>query len=90
LTIRSFATKAGKRRLYQEGSLSKMRHPDDLIARYLGADARLPTNTVMFCGTAAVHGEIEGADLFEIEIEDPVARRKITHQYKTITLPIAG
>jgi len=90
LTIRSFATKAGKRRLYQEGSLSKMRHPDDLISRYLGAGARLPVNTVMFCGTAAVHGEIEGSDLFEIEIDDPTGKRKITHQYKTLILPIAG
>lgn len=90
LTIRSFATKGGKRRLYQEGSLSKMRHPDDLIARYLGANSSLLPNTVMFCGTASVHGDIDGADLFEMEIDDPVARRKINHQYKTLTLPIAG
>jgi hypothetical protein len=44
----------------------------------------------MFCGTCAVHGEIEGAELFEIELEDPVAKRKITHRYTTLTLPIVG
>jgi hypothetical protein len=34
LVIRSFAIKDGKRRLYQEGPLSKMRHPSDLTGRY--------------------------------------------------------
>jgi hypothetical protein len=90
LIIRSFAIKQGKRRLYQEGSLSKMRHPDDLIARYLGDGNSLPAGTSMFCGTSAVHGEIEGAELFEIELEDPFAKRKITHQYETVILPIVG
>lgn len=90
LLVRSFATRNGKRTLYQEGPLAKMRHPDDLIARYLGAAAALPVGTVMFCGTLAVHGEIAGADLFELEIEDPIAKRKITHQYVTHILPIAG
>ncbi|RDV04563.1 DUF2848 domain-containing protein [Undibacter mobilis] len=90
LLVRSFATRNGKRTLYQEGPLAKMRHPDDLISRYLGAGATLPVGTVMFCGTLAVHGELTGADLFELEIEDPVAKRKITHQYVTHILPIAG
>lgn len=90
LMIRSFATRHGTRRLYQEGPLAKMRHPDDLIARYLGAGKQLPAGTAMFCGTSAVQGEIEGAELFEIELEDPFGKRKITHRYKTITLPIAG
>lgn len=67
-----------------------MRHPDDLISRYLGAGQRLPVGTAMFCGTCAVHGEIEGAEVFEIELEDPVAKRKITHRYTTLTLPIVG
>ena len=90
LMVRSFATRNGKRTLYQEGPLAKMRHPDDLTARYLGAGATLPVGTAMFCGTLAVHGELTGADLFELEIEDPVAKRKITHQYVTHILPIAG
>ena len=90
LLVRSFATRNGKRSLYQEGPLAKMRHPDDLTERYLGAGAKLPVGTAMFCGTLAVHGEIAGADLFELELDDPVAKRKITHRYTTLTLPIAG
>ena len=87
LTIRSYATKNGKRRLYQEGSLAKMRHPDDLMARY---GAKLTAGTVMFCGTSAVHGVLEPSDVFEVELEDPVLKRKLTHQYVIHALPVAG
>jgi hypothetical protein len=90
LVIRSFATKAGKRRLYQEGKLAAMRHPKDLMALYRGNDAPLPAGTVMYCGTVPVHGEIAPADSYELEIEDPVLKRKITHNYAVTTLPIEG
>jgi hypothetical protein len=90
VNIRSFASIDGKRRLYQEGSLAKMRHPDDLISRYCGARNALPVGTAMFCGTLAVRGEIEPAECFEIEIDDPVRKRKISHRYDIRALPIAG
>ena len=90
LLIRSFATKAGKRRLYQEGPLAKMRHPNDLTALYRGAQGTLPIGAAMFCGTLAVHGDIEPADSYELEIEDPILRRKITHRYFVNVLPIEG
>jgi Protein of unknown function (DUF2848) len=90
LVIRSFATRNGQRRLYQEGPLAKMRHPDDLIARYRGAQGTLPTGTAIFCGTLAVHGEIAPADSYELELEDPIHQRKITHSYRVSVLPIEG
>jgi hypothetical protein len=43
----------------------------------------------MFCGTHSVIGEIGGGDLFEIELEDPILKRKIACSYKTISLEIA-
>jgi hypothetical protein len=88
LIIRSYATRNGKRWLYQEGALAKMRHPDDLIERY-GVKS-LPVGTAMFCGTLAVHGEIAPSDMFDIELEDQVSNRKISHSYRITTLPIAG
>jgi hypothetical protein len=90
LLIRSFATKHGERRLYQEGPLLKMRHPKDLMALYRGAQATLPAGTAMFCGTLAVHGEIAPAERYDLEIEDPVLHRKITHHYAVNVLPIEG
>jgi hypothetical protein len=88
LIIRSYATRNGKRHLYQEGPLSKMRHPDDLTARY-GVET-LPAGAAMFCGTLAVHGEIASSDEFDIELEDPVHKRKMSHSYRITTLPLAG
>jgi hypothetical protein len=90
LLIRSFAIKDGERRLYQQGKLVAMRHPKDLMALYRGNDTPLPSATVMFCGTVPVHGEIAPADSYELEIEDPVLKRKITHHYAVKTLPIEG
>ena len=44
----------------------------------------------MFCGTLAVHGGIAPAEQFEMELEDPVLGRKITHSYEIETLPNEG
>lgn len=88
LVIRSYATRNGTRSLYQEGPLSKMRHPDDLMSRY--GIKTLPVGAAMFCGTLAVQGEIAPSDVFEIELEDPIRNRKLTHTYRTISLPVAG
>jgi len=90
LMVRSWVTRDGKRSLYQEGPLAKMRHPLDLMQLQGGKGHTLPPGTVMFCGTLAVHGEIAPAERFEMEIEDPVLRRRIAHRYHTTELPIVG
>lgn len=90
LIIRSWATCDGRQRLYQEGSLGKMRHPRDLIGLYEQQHESFRTATAMFCGTLAVHGEITPSASFQIELEDPVLHRKITHGYRIQQLPIEG
>ena len=90
LIMRSWATRAGLRELYQEGTLSKIRHPLDLLGRYGGQGYALPAGSAMFCGTLAVHGEITHSDAFEMEIDDPVLQRKLSHRYSIKTLPIEG
>jgi hypothetical protein len=90
LVLRSYAIEGKMRRLYQEGLVARMRHPRDLAALYLGKGKRLPRGTAMFCGTHAVIGHIAPADAFEIELEDPVLRRKIRHRYAVRPLPIEG
>lgn len=89
LIIRSFAHIKGSRRLYQEGAVSCMRPPAELVRMYTGQD-RLPQGHSMFCGTLAVHGGVEPADEFEMELEDPVLHRKIGHRYIVKTLPNEG
>lgn len=89
LMLRSYVRVNGERRLYQEGSVAAMRPPEELC-RLWGGDARLPERASMFCGTLAVHGGIVGSDTFEMELEDPVLNRRITHVYGVRTLPDEG
>lgn len=85
IVARAFATIDGKRVLYQEGPLAAMRYPDDLIARYGKA---LAPDTIMFCGTFGAIGGIRPAARFEMELDDPVLERRMTHAYDIIDLPV--
>jgi hypothetical protein len=88
LILRSNVGTEGRRRLYQEGPVAAMRLPTELFKLYCGG--LLPVGTAMFCGTLAVHGGITPSETFEMELEDPVLGRKITHSYRVKTLPDQG
>ena len=88
LILRSYVGTEGRRRLYQEGPVAAMRPPTELFKLYCGG--LLPAGTAMFCGTLAVHGGITPSETFEMELEDPVLGRKITHSYRVKTLPDQG
>lgn len=90
LVLRSFAHRQGVRRLYQEGTLAAMRHPEELMRMYLGHGGVLPPGAAMFGGTLAVEGKVEAAESFEIELADPVLGRMLTHQYRVRYLPVEG
>ena len=79
----------GKRRLYQEGPVTTMRAPEELIRLYTGGD-KLAPGTAMFCGTFAVHGGISSSGTFDMELDDPVLGRKLTHRYRIVSLPDEG
>jgi Protein of unknown function (DUF2848) len=89
LVLRSFVPDGGKRRLYQEGPVTNMRSPEELIKLYTGGD-KLAPGTAMFCGTFAVHGDISYSGTFDMELGDPVLGRKLTHGYKIVSLPDEG
>jgi len=72
--------------LYQEGPVTAMRSPEDLLARY----GELPPGHAMFCGTLAAKGGIRGGERFRMELEDPVLRRKLSHEYAVKILPVEG
>jgi hypothetical protein len=86
LILRSFIHIGGRRQPYQEGPMSAMRTPGDLIARYGG----LKPGTAMFGGTLAAHGGVRPAEAFEMELEDPVLGRKMAHAYRIVALPVEG
>jgi len=72
--------------LYQEGPVTAMRSPEDLLQRYGG----LKNGWAMFCGTLAAKGGIRPAGRFAMELEDPVLKRKLKHEYRIHVLPIEG
>jgi hypothetical protein len=89
LVLRSHAVIDGKRRLYQEGPVARLRPPQELMHRYLGGEG-LPAGRAMFCGTLAVEGGLAPAERFEIELEDPILKRRISHSYTVKCLPVEG
>jgi hypothetical protein len=88
IVLRSFATIGGERVLYQEGTLSAMLRPRELIAAGFGGE--LPDGAAMFGGTFAAKGGIRPADRFDFEIVDPVLGRSIRHGYSIVPLPVRG
>jgi hypothetical protein len=81
LVLRAWADDA----LYQEGPVSAMRSPEDLMGRY-----PLKPGYAMFCGTLAAKGGIRPAARFRIELDDPVLKRKLQHEYAIRVLDVAG
>ena len=88
LMLRSFIEEGGKRVLYQEGPLAKIRAPRELIAGWRNGDKRLPAGVAMFCGTLPALGAIRSSSRFEMEIEDSVLGRKLAHAYDVEALPL--
>ena len=88
LMLRSFITEGGRKVLYQEGPLAKIRAPRELIAGWRNGGKRLPAGVAMFCGTLPALGAIRSSSRFEMEIEDPVLARKLVHAYDVEALPL--
>jgi hypothetical protein len=81
LVLRSWADGV----LYQEGPVTAMRAPEDLMKRY-----PLKSGNAMFCGTLAAKGGIRPARKFTMELHDPVLKRKLRHEYRIVVLPVEG
>lgn len=90
LVLRSHIVNAGKRELYQEGTVASMRAPADLIERYASGHGTFDDATIMFGGTLAAKGGIRPAERFEFEIVDERLNRRIGHAYDIEPLPIVG
>jgi uncharacterized protein DUF2848 len=82
LVLRAWADDA----LYQEGPVTTMRAPEELLRAYGG----LKAGSAMFCGTLAARGGIRPARRFVMELEDPVLGRKLRHDYWIEVLPVEG
>ena len=82
LEIRSFVEIDGHRRLHQEGRVAAMLAPSNLIARYEADVDSFTPGTAIFGGTLAALGPMEAAEVFEVELTDPVLQRTLRHRYR--------
>src|SRR5580704_13564780 len=89
LMLRAYIAENGHRVLYQEGAVTAMLDPLDLIEKFAGKTG-LAEGTLMFCGTLSAKGGVRPSDVFEVELDDPVLGRKIQHRYGIRTLPVLG
>lgn len=87
LVLRSWITRDHQPVLYQQGVVTRMLSPEDLIARYTGGSTTLGAGTAMFCGTMPLLVPMGFAADFKIELEDPVHNRTLHHQYRVRALP---
>jgi hypothetical protein len=91
LLLRSFRESEGSTTLYQEGPLSSILHPDELIERYgRSGHGRLETGSVMFCGTVPTLGGIARADALTVELHDPATGSVLRHRYRVQELPVVA
>jgi Protein of unknown function (DUF2848) len=65
--------------------VTAMRSPEDLLQRH-----PLEPGWAMFCGTLAAKGGIRPAARFAMELEDPVLKRRLKHEYHIQVLPVEG
>src|SRR5262245_39284963 len=87
LVLRAYVTIDGRCLKYQEGALSAMRNPSDLISR-AGGEAKFVTGTVMFCGTLGAIGGVRPAARFKALLEDPILGREMSCEYDVDVLPV--
>src|SRR5262249_54518645 len=87
LILRAHATIDFKPVTYQEGPLSAIRNPSDLMAR-IGGETKFAAGTIMFCGTIAAIGGIRPAARFGATLEDPILGRSMACSYRINVLPV--
>lgn len=90
LEMASYATIDGNEVLYQQGGVTGLLHPADLLRRFGLDETRLAPGQAMLCGTLPVIGGVRPAQAFRMVLTDPVSGRDLTHRYAMTTLPVVA
>lgn len=88
LQMASYATIDGQEALYQEGPVTGLLHPAELLKRFGLDKPELAPGQAMLCGTLPVIGELRPADAFRMVLKDPVTGLELQHRYDIQTLPV--
>jgi hypothetical protein len=87
LILRCWVTHKGVRTLYQEGAVGTMLSPAELFAKMRGGAFAPREGVVLFSGTIATTAGLVYGDAYELELEDPILKRKISGAYRVTILP---
>jgi Protein of unknown function (DUF2848) len=87
LILRCWVVEAGERTLYQEGPVASILSPLDLLGRLPDTSSSGDDGLVIFSGTIATASGLVYAERYEIELEDPLLKRRITGGYGVKVLP---
>jgi hypothetical protein len=87
LELRSWTYRAGVREAYQDATVARILSPDALLSLYADFASPLVAGGMLFSGTLPTLHEIGPADAFEMELFDPVSKRRLHHRYRVDVLP---
>lgn len=87
LILRCWVYKDGQKTLYQEAPLASILGPEELLDKMPHRDVIRGKGFVLFSGTVATAGGLIYGDSYELEMEDPVAKRTIKSRYNVTILP---
>ncbi|KMQ75892.1 DUF2848 domain-containing protein [Marinobacter subterrani] len=90
LEITSYATISGDEVRYQEGPVTGLLHPAELLSRFGREKPELAPGEAMLCGTLPVIGGVRPAQAFRMVLTDPVTHRSLEHRYDIRTLPVVS
>lgn len=88
LEISSYATINGDEVRYQQGPVTGLLHPTELLSRFGRDKPELAPGEAMLCGTLPVIGGVRPAQAFRMVLTDPVTHRRLEHHYDIRTLPV--
>jgi len=75
-------------RAEQQGIVSGLLGPEELLRRFAAPDNRLVPGQAMLCGTLDAMGGVRPAQWFRTSLVAPVLERRIDHEFGIQTLPI--
>ncbi|MFV0384728.1 DUF2848 domain-containing protein [Paracoccus sp. (in: a-proteobacteria)] len=90
LQLRAHVIEGGQRVLYQDGGVSGLLSPVELLAEFAAEGGALDDGTLLFGGTCGAIGPVRFAPRFEFALIDPVLGRQISHGYDVTPVPIRG
>lgn len=88
LQMSSFISLDGEELPYQDGGVTGLLHPEDLLHRFGLARPELASGQAILCGTLPVIGGVRSSQSFRIQLDDPLTGRRLEHTYHIQTLPV--